>query len=250
MTESHKSELAMEHFEQSDQEQQQQQCSEVAARQIEYEKNLSFFRSVWIYWRSTLWVLYGQLVVFGYGIDGIIAGSLLAIPRFRYVQPKAYGYSINGVSHVTTGWVLRNSNIQRGLRQTLRRRRGGDIHHSSNLAEPLRWRLSAGSRRRRRVDGLARRPDRASLHQHPMVRRLRHWCRDAVRLHPERFAGAAHRGKGGQRPTHRCLACNRAPVRVRGGASEAARMAHRHDEHHSVLGRTRLHGNHVPAGAT
>lgn len=57
--------------------------SQVAARQVEYEKSLGFFETVRIFWRSTLWVLYGQLVVFGYGIDGIIAGNLLAIPRFR-----------------------------------------------------------------------------------------------------------------------------------------------------------------------
>lgn len=56
-----------------------------ATRQVEYEKQLSFFRTLAIFWRSTLWILYGQLVVFGYGIDGLIAGNLLAIPRFRCV---------------------------------------------------------------------------------------------------------------------------------------------------------------------
>lgn len=61
----------------------QQDIADLAARQIEYEKSLSFFETVQVFWRSTLWILYGQLVVFGYGIDGIIAGNLLAIPKFR-----------------------------------------------------------------------------------------------------------------------------------------------------------------------
>lgn len=60
-----------------------QEIADLAARQLEYERSLSFAKTVRIFWRSTLWILYGQLVVFGYGIDGIIAGYLLAIPRFR-----------------------------------------------------------------------------------------------------------------------------------------------------------------------
>lgn len=59
---------------------------EAASRQSGLEKQLSFFRSLSVFWRSTLWALYGQLVVFGYGIDGLIAGNLLAIPKFRYVS--------------------------------------------------------------------------------------------------------------------------------------------------------------------
>lgn len=59
-------------------------------RQTEYESNLTFFQTFTIFWRSTLWILYGQLVVFGYGIDGIIAGNLLAIPKFRYVSPGQF----------------------------------------------------------------------------------------------------------------------------------------------------------------
>jgi hypothetical protein len=61
--------------------------SELAAQHLAYEKSLSFWQTLRIYWRATLWILYGQLVVFGYGIDGIIAGYLLAIPRFRYLYP-------------------------------------------------------------------------------------------------------------------------------------------------------------------
>lgn len=57
--------------------------SEAAARQIQYEKQLSFAKTLRIFWKSTLWVCYGQLVVFGYGIDGNVAGNLLAIPKFR-----------------------------------------------------------------------------------------------------------------------------------------------------------------------
>jgi hypothetical protein len=60
-----------------------QDIADLASRQTEYEKSLSFFETVRVFWRSTLWILYGQLVVFGYGIDGNIAGNLLAIPKFR-----------------------------------------------------------------------------------------------------------------------------------------------------------------------
>lgn len=71
-----------EHIEQKSQDSMHER-SQIASRQAGYEKTLGFFETVRIFWRSTLWILYGQLVVFGYGIDGIIAGNLLAIPKFR-----------------------------------------------------------------------------------------------------------------------------------------------------------------------
>ncbi|KAF4478563.1 maltose permease [Fusarium agapanthi] len=55
--------------------QQAEDHAEAAAKQIAYEKTLSFAQSVRVFWRSTLWILYVQLVVFGYGIDGIIAAD-------------------------------------------------------------------------------------------------------------------------------------------------------------------------------
>jgi SP family general alpha glucoside:H+ symporter-like MFS transporter len=58
----------------------------LAAEHTEFERSLSFWETLRLFWRSTLWVAYGQLVVFGYGIDGIIAGYLLAVPQFRYAQ--------------------------------------------------------------------------------------------------------------------------------------------------------------------
>lgn len=58
----------------------------LAAEFTQYEKSLTFRQTLRIFWRSTLWVAYGQLVVFGYGIDGIIAGYLLAVPQFRYAE--------------------------------------------------------------------------------------------------------------------------------------------------------------------
>lgn len=54
-----------------------------ATRQAAYEKSITFWETLRVFWRATLWIMYGQLVVFGYGIDGVIAGYLLAIPRFR-----------------------------------------------------------------------------------------------------------------------------------------------------------------------
>ena len=66
-----------------EQQTEKQEAEDASARQLEYERGLSFATTLRVFWRSTLWILYGQLVVFGYGIDGIIAGYLLAIPRFR-----------------------------------------------------------------------------------------------------------------------------------------------------------------------
>lgn len=57
--------------------------AQLAAEHTEFEKSLSFWATLRLFWRSTLWIAYGQLVVFGYGIDGIIAGTLLTVPKFR-----------------------------------------------------------------------------------------------------------------------------------------------------------------------
>ncbi|KAJ4262901.1 hypothetical protein NW762_006514 [Fusarium torreyae] len=99
---------------------------DAAAGQIAYEKGLSFAESVRVFWRSTLWILYCQLVVFGYGIDGIIAGNLLAIPKFRedygttltegdatiFIIPATWQSLYGGVSQLAavvgaavTGWA-------------------------------------------------------------------------------------------------------------------------------------------------
>nr|RBQ90459.1 hypothetical protein FVER53263_13397 [Fusarium verticillioides] len=106
--------------------QQAEDHAEAAANQIAYEKTLSFVQSVRVFWRSTLWILYVQLVVFGYGIDGIIAGNLLAIPKFRedygttltqgvttmYIIPATWQSLYGGVSQLAavlgaaiTGWL-------------------------------------------------------------------------------------------------------------------------------------------------
>lgn len=54
-----------------------------------FEKELSFWETVKIYWRVCLWSLYGMILVFNFGIDGIIAGLTVSIPRFRedYGEP-------------------------------------------------------------------------------------------------------------------------------------------------------------------
>ncbi|KAF7554064.1 hypothetical protein G7Z17_g3177 [Cylindrodendrum hubeiense] len=121
-----KSERIAEHVEQQQAVDGDEQQAQAAARQVEFEKNLTFFQTVRIFWRSTLWILYGQLVVFGYGIDGIVAGNLLAIPRFRedygelfgegdsatYIIPATWQSLYGGVSQLgailgaaVTGWL-------------------------------------------------------------------------------------------------------------------------------------------------
>jgi SP family general alpha glucoside:H+ symporter-like MFS transporter len=70
---------------------------ELAARYTAFEKSLSLRQTIRLYWRSILWVGYGLGVVFGFGIDGIVAANLLAIPRFR----MDYGEEHNTGSGVT-----------------------------------------------------------------------------------------------------------------------------------------------------
>jgi len=55
----------------------------LAARYTEFERSLSFFKTVKLYWRSCLWCMYAMLVVFNFGIDGVIAGYQIATPKFR-----------------------------------------------------------------------------------------------------------------------------------------------------------------------
>ncbi|EXA48882.1 hypothetical protein FOVG_02221 [Fusarium oxysporum f. sp. pisi HDV247] len=98
----------------------------LAAAQVQYERNLTIRQTMKIFWRSTLWICYGQLMVFNYGIDGTMAGSLLGIPRFRqdyghayvvegrpaYVIPATWQSLYNGIAQLTavlgafaTGWM-------------------------------------------------------------------------------------------------------------------------------------------------
>ncbi|KAF5559807.1 maltose permease [Fusarium phyllophilum] len=98
----------------------------LAAAQMQYERDLTIRQTIKIFWRSTLWICYGQLMVFNYGIDGTMAGSLLGIPRFRqdyghayivegqpaYVIPATWQSLYNGIAQLTavlgafmTGWM-------------------------------------------------------------------------------------------------------------------------------------------------
>lgn len=79
--------------------------NEQAARYTAFEKSLTFWKTFQLYWRSILWVMYGQLVVFGYGIDGVIAAYLLAIPRFRsdYGERFDSGPTVNYI--ISAKWI-------------------------------------------------------------------------------------------------------------------------------------------------
>lgn len=78
--------------------------SDAARHQVEREKQLSFFGTLRIFWRSTLWVFYGQLVVFGYGIDGNIAGNLLAIPKFRQDYGQLFNDGTTDMYIISATW--------------------------------------------------------------------------------------------------------------------------------------------------
>lgn len=77
-----------------------------AARFAEFEKSLTFVQATKLYWRSCLWVLYGMLLVVNFGMDQIISGSALAVPRFRQDFGKAFDYG-NGVTIyiITATWL-------------------------------------------------------------------------------------------------------------------------------------------------
>ncbi|KAL3444239.1 general substrate transporter [Aspergillus insuetus] len=89
--------------------------AELAAQYASFERSLSFSQTLRIYWRSIAWVLYGLAVVFGYGIDGVVASNLISIPIFRehygekfdttgtvsYIISATWIAIFNGVSQAT-----------------------------------------------------------------------------------------------------------------------------------------------------
>lgn len=104
----------------------EQSRAELAAQYTAFEKNLTVGQTIRVYWQSNLWVAYGLLMVFGFGIDGIVAGNLLAIPKFRadygreltngsgksYIVPAKWLSLFTGISQLCgiigafgTGWL-------------------------------------------------------------------------------------------------------------------------------------------------
>lgn len=79
--------------------------SERATRYLESERQLGFRQSIKLHRRAVFWVIYGQLVVFGFGIDGIIAAYLIGIPRFR--EDFGQAFTVDGVpSYIIPAWWL------------------------------------------------------------------------------------------------------------------------------------------------
>ncbi|KPI42790.1 Alpha-glucosides permease MPH3 [Cyphellophora attinorum] len=80
--------------------------AQLAARYTEYEKSLSFFDAVKIYWRSSLYVLYGLLLAFNYGMDGVIAGYQVSVPKFREDYGKPLDTGSGYVAYIiTANWL-------------------------------------------------------------------------------------------------------------------------------------------------
>ncbi|KAL2204991.1 general substrate transporter [Sarocladium strictum] len=67
--------------------------AQLASRYTAFEKSLSFWSCLRLYWRSSLYCLYGLLIVFNFGIDSIVAGYLVSIPKFR----EDYGVAFTGL---------------------------------------------------------------------------------------------------------------------------------------------------------
>jgi SP family general alpha glucoside:H+ symporter-like MFS transporter len=79
---------------------------EVAARYTEFEKNLTIPQSLKIFKRAVAWVFYAQLVIFGYGIDGVIAASLVAIPKFREDYGEPFNTGSSEVAYIVSAkWL-------------------------------------------------------------------------------------------------------------------------------------------------
>lgn len=70
--------------------------AQLATRYTEYEKSLTFFEAAKIYWRSSLYVLYGLLLAFNYGMDGVVAGYQVSGPKSRedYDEPLDAGHGV------------------------------------------------------------------------------------------------------------------------------------------------------------
>jgi MFS family permease len=79
--------------------------AELASQYVAFEKQLDFHDTVKIYWRSIFWVLYGLIVVFGYGIDGVIAANLISIPRFRQDYGERFGSNENVAYIIPAVWI-------------------------------------------------------------------------------------------------------------------------------------------------
>lgn len=102
-----------------------QSRAELAAQYTAFENSLTVGQTIRVYWRSNLWVAYGLAMVFGFGIDGIIAANLVAIPQFRadygkelingsgiYIIPAKWLSLFTGISQLCgiigalgTGWL-------------------------------------------------------------------------------------------------------------------------------------------------
>lgn len=79
---------------------------EAAARYTEFEKSLTIPQSIRIFKRAIAWVLYAQLVIFGYGIDGVIAASLVAIPKFREDYGEPFDTGSTQVAYIVSAkWL-------------------------------------------------------------------------------------------------------------------------------------------------
>ncbi|KAF2008863.1 general substrate transporter [Aaosphaeria arxii CBS 175.79] len=76
----------------------------LAAEHTQFEKSLSILETLRLFWRSSLWIAYGQAVVFGYGIDGIIASYLLAVPQFRFDYGHAFGEGASVTYIIPATW--------------------------------------------------------------------------------------------------------------------------------------------------
>jgi hypothetical protein len=64
--------------------------AERAQRYQEFEKNLTVIETIKTYKRIVLCIMYAQLICFGYGIDQVIAASLLGTPNFQMDFGRPY----------------------------------------------------------------------------------------------------------------------------------------------------------------
>jgi MFS family permease len=79
--------------------------AEKAARFNQAEKDRSVWQTIKDYRVAIFWVLYGQICCCGFGIDQIIAGSLLAVPMFRKDFGEPYVVSAYQDYIIPSYWI-------------------------------------------------------------------------------------------------------------------------------------------------
>ena len=80
--------------------------AELAKRYAEVERELPVRDTIKIYKQAIAWIFYAQLIIFGYGIDGVIAATLVSIPKFREDYGEKFDTGSASVTYIiSASWL-------------------------------------------------------------------------------------------------------------------------------------------------